>query len=297
MMNFFMDELYIASSLENLPEKIGEFEQLTQAMDEISSSPLLKFYYTYDLHSLNFNGKSFAELLYAHYGDGEYRDAILMFDLAVQKGECLDLENERPLDSGVLELSRLGGGGCLSSIDYRAERWWDDEAMCSVHNLPTLTAGLRKLFVKNGFQVEQMTHLSELMFPGIYFHAEIGEIKSLGVSFREFADSIIDHLAYLNDHAVNDFKNPVPAQVIQLAASRGVEISPESPNTHSNIQAMSKRRIEINGVSLTCEWHTKITYNKGRIHFHARPDAHHQSILKTTRSKLIVGIITEHLPT
>lgn len=296
-MHFFMDELHIAACLENLPQKIAEFEKIAQTMDEVSSKPCLSLYCPYELHSLPFKDKSFAELLYSYYGDGEYRDAILLFDVAAQKGHSTDLENDRPLESGIIELARKGKGGCLSGTDYSAEEWWDDDAMCVVNDQPSLMVALRKLFVREGFQVDLLAQLSDLMFPDIYFHAGIGDVRKMDVSYREHGGLIIHQLAYLNDCAVDDFKNDLPAQVIQLAASRGVEISPESPNTHANVQAMGKRNIDINGVSLTCEWHTKVTYNKGRIHFHARPITHHESILRSTKSKLVVGIITDHLPT
>lgn len=297
MMNFFMDEIYVASTLENLAQKIHDFEKLTETMNEISSCPLLKLHYIHDLHSQEFEGKSFAELLYAHYSDGDFRDTILMFDLALERGECTDLETGRRLESCTVELTQKGMGGCLTGSEIHLEDWWVDEGMCAVLDMPSFTIGLRKLFIKNGFQTDLLAKLSHLMFPAIYFHAEIVDLDRMGISHREHATSIMKHLGYLNDYAISDFKSDSPAQIIQLAASKGVEISPESPNTHSNLQAMSRRRIEINSTELTCEWHTKITYNKGRIHFHARPSTHHENIVKKTQSKLIIGIIAEHLPT
>ncbi|MNG20299.1 hypothetical protein D3C84_1045420 [compost metagenome] len=94
-----------------------------------------------------------------------------------------------------------------------------------------------------------------------------------------------------------DFENDLPAQIIQLAASKGVEISPESVNTRGNRGAMLRRRVEINDSSLVCEWHTKFTYDRGRIHFHARPNTYHKDIRKVVGSKVIIGLIVEHLPT
>jgi hypothetical protein len=294
-MDFFMDEQAIASSLKNLPTNIQAFKAIAEALDEITSNEELSLNCVHDYHSFNYNGETFANLLYAHYADGDYRDTILMFDIAAQKASSL--QDERPLEAGNIELARANIGGCVSTADHRAMEWWQEENMCLVNNLTSLASATRRLFIKMSLLTEQLERLSLIMFPNVHFHADVDNFKRMGLSYRDHTETIINHLSYLSDHATSDFSNDLPAQIIQLAASKGIDISPESPNTHASAQAMSRRKIDINGTPLVCEWHSKITYNKGRIHFHARPSTHHENILKVSKSKVIVGIIAEHLPT
>jgi hypothetical protein len=56
--------------------------------------------------------------------------------------------------------------------------------------------------------------------------------------------------------------------MITASAQYNVELSPESPKTHKNKQAMKQRTIVINEHEVVCELHTKITKTEGRIHFH-----------------------------
>lgn len=296
-MNFFMDENFVAGCLDNLIDHLSTFEQLVDVLDKITSSEPTKLYYIRDLHSLEFNGVLFADLLYAHCADGNYRDLILRFDMAVQRGESEFLENGRSLESGVVELARLGVGGCVTGLDYSSEEWWRDGKICTAFDLTSFQLALRFLFNALEMQPEHLDRLGELMFPDIYFHADPTDLKRMGIGYREYASAIICHLSYLNDFAMLDFEGNLPAQIIQLAASRGVDISPESVNTHGNKRAMARRRIEINDSPLVCEWHTKFTFDSGRIHFHARPCVYHDDIKKVTGSKVIVGIIAGHLPT
>ncbi|WP_128121805.1 hypothetical protein [Stutzerimonas zhaodongensis] len=292
-----MDENFAAGCLDSLIDRLSAFERLVNVLDAITASELTKLYYICDLHSLEFDGVLFADLLYAHCADGNYRDLILRFDMAIERGDSEFIESGRSVDSGVLELARLGVGGCVTGLDYSAESWWRGGKMCAASDLPSFQLALRFLFNALEMQPENLDKFGELMFPNIYFHADPGDLKRMGIGYREYASTIIFHLSYLNDFAMLDFEGNVPAQIIQLAASRGVEISPESANTHGNRRAMARRRIEINNSPLVCEWHTKFTFDCGRIHFHARPSVYHDNIKKVTGSKVIIGIIAEHLPT
>lgn len=296
-MNFFMDENFVAGCLHNLAEHLPIFEQIVDIMDEITSSKPTKLYYIHDLHSLVFQGVNFAELLYAHCTDGDYRDLILRFDMALERGECVLAEDGRALESGTVELARFEVGGCITRLDYSAEGWWCSRKMCIAFDQKSFQKALRSLFNALEMPPEQLDVFGDLMFPNIYFHANPSDLKRMGIGYREHAQAIIGHLSYLNDFAMADFENDLPAQIIQLAASKGVEISPESVNTRGNTGAMSRRRVEINNSPLVCEWHTKFTYDRGRIHFHARPSNHHEDIRKVVGSKVIIGLIVEHLPT
>lgn len=297
MMNFFMDENFVAHCLNSLADRLPELEKIVDVMDKVSSSPPTNLYYTHDLHSLSFQEISFAELLYAHSSDGDYRDLILRFDMALERGECVLTEENRVLEASDVELARLGAGGYITGLDYSAKNWWCNSKMYIVSDETTYLNALRFLFNALDMPAEQLEVFSDLLFPNIYFHASPSNLKRMGISYRDHSQSIIAHLSYLNDFAILHFENDLPATIIQLAASKGVEISPESVKTHGNRGAMARRRVEINDSHISCEWHTKFTYDKGRIHFHARPNNYQEKIRKLVGSKVIVGLIVEHLPT
>lgn len=296
-MNFFMDENFVAGCLNNLAEHLPELEQLVDIMDEVASSQPTKLYYIHNLHSLMFQGANFAELLYRHCTDGDYRDLILRFDMALERGECVFAEDDRVLEASAVELARLEVGGYITGSDYSTEDWWRSSKMCIAFDKKSFLNSLRFLFNALEMPPEQVEVFGDLMFPSIYFHANPTDLKRMGIVYREHAQAIIGHLSYLNDFAMADFENNLPAQIIQLAASKGVEISPESVNTRGNRGAMARRCIEINDSQISCEWHTKLTYDRGRIHFHARPSTYHEDIRKVVGSKVIIGLIVEHLPT
>lgn len=296
-MKFFLDEIFVADCLHNLNERLAELELIVNVMDEVASSEPLNLYYIHDLHSLDFQGANFAELLYAHCNDGDYRDLILRFDMALERGECVLTEDGRPLGSCIVELAEFEIGGCISGFYYSDEDWWRSSKMCSAFDQNSLQKAVRFLFNASEMPPEQLDFFGDIMFPNIYFHASPSDLKRMGIGYREHAQNILDHLSYLNDFAVADFENELPAQIIQLAASKGVEISPESVNTRGNRGAMLRRCIDINNANITCEWHTKFTYDRGRIHFHARPGNYHKNIRQVVGAKVIVGLIVEHLPT
>ena len=296
-MNFFMDENFVADCLNNLAERLPELEQIVETMDKVSSSEPTNLYYIHNLHSLTFQEISFAELLYAHCSDGDYRDLILRFDMALERGGCVFTEENRALGASAVELARLGVGGYITGLDYSTEDWWRANKMYIVSDQISYLSALRFLFNALDMPAEQLEVFGDLMFPNIYFHANPSDLKRMGISYRDHSQSIIGHLSYLNDFAVLHFENDLPATIIQLAASKGVEISPESVNTHGNRGAMARRRIVINDSHISCEWHTKFTYDKGRIHFHARPNNYQEEIRKLVGAKVIIGLIVEHLPT
>lgn len=296
-MNFFLDEAFFANCLYNLNERLAELELIVNVIDEVASSEPINLYYIHGLHSLDFQGTNFADLLYAHCNEGEYRDLILRFDMALERGECVLAEDCRPLGSCIVELTKFRTGGCITGFNYSAEEWWRSGKMCSAFDQNSLQKAVRFLFNALEMPPEQVDVFGDIMFPNIYFHASPSDFKRMGIGYREYAKNILDHLSYLNDFAVADFENDLPAKIIQLAASKGIEISPESVNTHRNKGAMLRRRIDINNTAITCEWHTKFTYDKGRIHFHARPSSYHENIRQVVGEKVIVGLVVEHLPT
>lgn len=139
-----------------------------------------------------------------------------------------------------------------------------------------------------------MAH-AELAFPAIQFKAGIAaDLSHFSRSFKILRKEVIRHLAILNDYGQRVFREagPEPHNIqATFSAKHGLMISPESPGTRANPKAMRARKIKILGTEYTCEWHTKLTPQKDRIHFHPNTSP----TGKVTR--LIVGIFAEHLPT
>jgi|GEM_PF-3585907 len=294
-MNFYMDENSITECLLDLASRSQILEQLVEVMEATTSSGLTILNYNADLYSLEFSNTSFSNLLYAHFGDGEYRDLLTRFDIAISRGECIHSEEGRGLQNGPDELMKQGIGGLISTIDKSHLAWWNAQKMCLASTAADFQRTVRFLFQVLKLSANDLENYATLMFPNLHFHAPISNIKRIGLEFNTISADTIKHLAYLNDHATTDFKSNEPHTVIQLAASKGINISPESTNTHANSQAMAERKIKINNTELTCEWHAKLTNSTGRIHFHARPDNYPERISHHTGSKVIIGIITDHL--
>lgn len=121
--------------------------------------------------------------------------------------------------------------------------------------------------------------------------SQIGRFRQRYQNIRE---EIIKHLSAINDEFVSmliagrklsDICNSVGAKC-------GVEISPESPNTHRNKSAMKEREVDFEGKTVVCEFHSKLTPTHDRIHF--------SPVLRETQDKrtyVVVGPFAEHLTT
>ncbi|MGP5928756.1 hypothetical protein [Corynebacterium glyciniphilum] len=95
---------------------------------------------------------------------------------------------------------------------------------------------------------------------------------------------IYKHLCVLNDVVFYSWDGVVPEKRAAIAASQGVEMSPESPNTHKNSSAMRAHTYYSPVGDLSCEWHTKIDPAVNRIYFCWTPEF------------VFVGVLIDHLP-
>lgn len=127
-------------------------------------------------------------------------------------------------------------------------------------------------------------------FPELIFHADLNFRRFAG-AYRELREPVVRHLAVLNDNFIEayDEASGIARQVEAILASAGCPgISPESPSTHRNQQAMRARDVDHDGVLIRCEWHTKIEPNRNRIHF---------AFGGSLGQRVFIGIFTDHLPT
>lgn len=72
-------------------------------------------------------------------------------------------------------------------------------------------------------------------------------------------------------------------------SARGLDISPESPQTRKNAGAWAQRLVTYNGREYRCEWHGKRLWDRDRVHF-SLP-------IPEYGNRVLIGIFTEHLGT
>lgn len=130
---------------------------------------------------------------------------------------------------------------------------------------------------------ELESHAADL-FPGVRFASDAWARAGEALPHSKSPASLLHHLAVLSDHAPRIWRDHLDTRMReQQLASLGVTASPESPSTHKNRAAMGERKFVVDGTTVTCEWHTKITPTKGRVHFAVRENL------------VLVGAIVDHL--
>lgn len=125
-------------------------------------------------------------------------------------------------------------------------------------------------------------------FPGLVFHPDLRFGKFDG-SYAALRDRVVGILGALNDHfprVLAEHKG-IPYDVAAAMGKYGVDLSPESPNTHANEASMRQRYVTYDGTQYCCEWHVKIERQRNRIHF-ALPAA-------GPARRILIGIFTVHL--
>ncbi len=173
------------------------------------------------------------------------------------------------------------------------------------------TERLLKKFYRTIYEVEHITRerfmeFIPLAFPRLRFKENIAtELKLFSRSFEELRSDLIKHLSMLNDDFIECAlrHNFTPAKITsELESSTGISTTPESPNTHKNKEAMSKRKVveddnrfynapnrEKRENEHYCEWHTKLSPQVDRIYF--------KFFNNTDLKFVLIGFFHEHLPT
>lgn len=296
--NLIVDENALSNMAFDFKKNSCEIDKLISAANSVNEE-LFDVVGVNDeyFYSIMINGECFGESFFSD-DDPDIRDGKLALQLLVSRLVSFPahLQCNSTGSFGLSFLEKEGIGSLLSNSLPSSINWWNDDGMSLVSNSEELKGALRKHFVVAKIEQKYFKNFSEEMFPNIYFHEPADKIKALGVSYEDYIKKIIDYFSYLNDFALEHFESDEDRLIIGFAGSKGVEISPESVNTRQNPRAIAKRDVVINGENLRCEWHAKITSTQGRIHFYARkgrPDA----IFEKTGSKVVVGIMVDHLPT
>lgn len=246
-------------------------------------------------YSLEMDGKNINEELFSD-ANSDSRDLVVRLQILISKWNSLPEggTSDTAEGIGISMLKSDGLGALLASVRPVPSDWWDDARMHLVSAPVDLPEAIRKHFIAAKIEQKHFSSFCNGMFPNLYFYESPDKLKNLGVPYTENVKSIIDYFSYLNDFASDHFDSDEDHVVIANAGSKGVTISPESPKTRKNGDAMAERDIEINGEKVRCEWHAKVTNTCGRIHFYARK-GRPEKVKIETGAKVIIGILTDHL--
>ncbi|QBI56458.1 hypothetical protein [Streptomonospora litoralis] len=110
-------------------------------------------------------------------------------------------------------------------------------------------------------------------------------------TYAELRDWVVRALAAIDAHfadAVAACKGQ-PDRIEAHLGAKGIDASPESPNTRSNPKAIAQRDVEYRGETYHCAWHAKKERHRNRVHF-SLPD-------ERLDGRILVGIFTDHLDT
>jgi hypothetical protein len=188
---------------------------------------------------------------------------------------------------GIISLPLEGRGECSASVGPTPTKVYQVGLSTRLEPFYRFQMGFEKV------SREEFTDWVPLAFPRLRFALEISsQIRRFQQKYDDIRDTIVDHLATLNDdflslllegHRLADVCD-------RVKSTRGVVISPESPNTHGNASAMREREVSFRGEKIVCEFHTKLHPTHDRIHFSpsVRSDTDENKFL-------VVGPFAEHL--
>lgn len=294
---FILDERWVINALNAAPDSIETLEYITNLVDEINnkSNPLILC--SADIYEKDCSNQQLCEVI---FGDlirhPLCRDELLRLSTLLDTLEKFDIElDDDTVDSDALSILKKYGEGALIYNKEVTDDWWIPESMMIVDRKDKIEKYYRiKAVNKNIPFTEFSCHLPDL-FPSLYFHSEAKDFSKLGVSHELHLKTIVKHLSYLNDDARNHFLED-GSNFNRIASSHGVNLSGESTNTRGNHRASRERCRIIANTELKFELHTKITWGKGRIHFHIGNNLP-ESVSNITQGKIIIGILCEHLQT
>lgn len=293
-LNFYVDEANLATAAASIKDNAELLETIVETMESIIDCKEICRLYCFDeFYSLQVKGDDIAQLIFGNINDGNVRDLLVRLQIVLGETEATRVNNAT--STGAVALQSQNAGGWISIDSPCANAWWNSNAMFWLASKSQTISALRNLFVFHCLPHPLLDKFAKFLFPNIYFYEQPSEIKNTSLDYATILSLYVQHLSYLNDHAYQDFANEVqPKVLIANAGSRGIVMSPESPQTHKNKDAMKERDISIGEISICCEWHTKLDNTRGRIHFY--PWQHKDAtVQKIAGKRVIVGIIVEHL--
>ncbi|WP_233973617.1 hypothetical protein [Pectobacterium versatile] len=229
----------------------------------------------------------------------EYRDILQRISRTISEADNISVnqENNLSFESGAQTSLHANKNGGLIYNKEETSNWWNANSMIVIKSIDDIKNLYRTLSVYHAISYHDFSNYLDKAFPDLFFFADAKDFSKACIAEKHDngLSILIFHLSYLNDYARKDFLE-APAQFEQKARSYGIELSRESSGTKDNKAATRERTKEISGLEIFFELHTKLTREKGRIHFHIGSNLD-ETILNTTGGRVIIGIICKHLST
>jgi hypothetical protein len=148
----------------------------------------------------------------------------------------------------------------------------------------------RSLYAREQVAEPDFFSLADHAFPDLVLHPGLSFGRFDG-RYRDLRDRVVAILGVLNDHFATAMTvhSGLPQQVKAALGQFGVDLSPESPNTHGSSRLMALREVSVDGRVYRCEWHAKLEPHRNRIHF-SLPSPE-------LAGRIVVGIFVDHLLT
>lgn len=296
---FVIDEYYLSSLFNDAEHNYTEIEWFVNISKHIPVN-FGATYITKDLYDKVFNDIRNSDIFYP--SRGKARDLAMRFGITYQryykkynKNDFTDKKHESDKDFPTYIINNKLVA-LITRFDYTKEDWWAESTPQSLSIGDEVLTCVRNLASEvNDCSDDEFMKVANTLFPNIYIHWS-NKIKLSNFKISPTPIKwIIESLAYLNDHAVEDYRNS-PSLFMEAALKKGIHLSPESTKTRRAARLMKERDIEIKNRSVCCEWHFKYSKTEGgRIHFHFGYDVD-DALNETTKGFPIVGIFTNHLP-
>lgn len=294
---FILDERWLINALNVIQDSIEVLEHIADLVDDINEKSSSFVLCCSEIYEKECSDQHLCDVLFGDLArHPASRDTLLRLSIMLNSMEKIDIaHDDENIDSDALKiLKEYDHGGLIFNGNITAD-WWKPESMMVINIKNKIEKYYRLQCTHEMISYPELSTLLDDLFPSLYFLPDAKDFSKLGVSHREYLSTIIAHLSYLNDNAREHYLEDRDS-FNRTASSHGVVLSGESSNTRSNHSAIRERTRTIENNELGFEMHTKITWNKGRIHFHIGNNLP-ASVSEITEGKLIIGIVCEHLST
>lgn len=298
--NFLIDEVYLISLFVDQDANSQEIKWFSEIKSNLPSKNVTVLL-TKNLLSKSYNGVESVDVFYPKIK--KQRDVALKFILYQEKNfkkydaSLITSVTEENTESEDFQKYLLSNNNIalVTKNDYSNEWWWPGNITSIFNDRIRGLDCVREMFIKHSdcdddkFQV-----IAPILFPKTYFHWS-NKLKLNNFGFEPIPlDWLIKSLSYLNDKAVDDYRED-PGTFMSKAYNLGLVISPESTKTRKATRMMKERDIKISQSSICCEWHFKYSKTEGgRIHINFGYDVDYDT-KKVTQGWPIVGIFANHL--
>ena len=145
----------------------------------------------------------------------------------------------------------------------------------------------RSLFDLENVREADFFALASRAFPGLAFVPGLNFSKFQGM-YRALRPVVVEHLAKLNDELLSALQAE-NGHSGRVSMRLGVDVSIEGTQTRSQEAVMRLRDVVYSGTAYRCEWHSKLSPNINRIHFHQGDER--------SGNRVVIGLFVDHLPT